>query len=371
MTTHTTKRTALFDEHAKLGAKMVPFAGFEMPIQYSGIIEEHMAVREAVGLFDVSHMGEVTVKGPHAFEFVQNLVTNDVSKMYDGRAMYSVMCNERGGIIDDLIVYRVAEDDYFIVVNASNIEKDVAWMLSNNPMKASITDVSDAMSLIAIQGPSAFDVVQQLTQHDLSSLGFYHFLPMKPGEFLGCKTAYLSHTGYTGEAGLEIYCENESAAHVWRELMRVGEAAGIKPAGLGARDTLRLESGYCLYGNDITEEINPLEAGLGWVTKLDKNGFIGHDALQAAKEAGLTRKRVGFVMSERGIPRQGYAIHDMDDKPVGFVSSGSQSPILSCGIGMGYVPNVDSLTKPGSELLIAVRDRRLKAVVKKPPFHKD
>lgn len=367
----TTRKTPLHGEHLALGAKMVSFGGFDMPIQYSGIIDEHKAVRTAAGLFDVSHMGEVRVRGPHASEFLQQLVTNDVGTMYDGRAMYTVMCKPDGGIVDDLIVYRISADDYFVVVNASNADKDLTWMLQNNPMKAELKDVSDETALIAIQGPKAFDIVQPLTSHDLGALKFYHFLEMKPGEFLGCESAYLSHTGYTGESGLEIYCENASAPRVWRELLKAGAPLGLKPAGLGARDTLRLESGFCLYGNDITEDTNPIEAGLGWVTKLDKGDFVGRDAIRVVKDEGPSQKRVGFVMLDRGIPRRGYVIYDTTDKPIGEVTSGSQSPLLERGIGMGYVENDRSYTLPGSPIFIGVRDRRLQAEVKKPPFHKE
>ncbi len=365
------RKTPLFDEHVALGAKMVSFAGFEMPIQYSGIIDEHKAVRSAAGLFDVSHMGEVRVRGSHAASFLQHLVTNDVEAMYDGRAMYTVMCKPDGGIVDDLIVYRISADDYFVVVNAANAAKDLEWMRQNNPMNAEIIDVSDEMSLIAIQGPRAFEIVQPLTDHDLTGLKFYHFLAMQPGEFLGCEDAYLSHTGYTGESGLEIYCENASAARVWKALLEAGEGLGLKPAGLGARDTLRLESGFCLYGNDITEDTNPIEAGLGWVTKLGKGDFVGSEAIAAVKETGPQRKRIGFVMLDRGIPRSGYVIYDITDKPIGEVTSGSQSPLLEQGIGMGYVENDRSYTTPGSPVFIGVRDRRLQAEVKKPPFHKE
>lgn len=349
---------------------MMPFAGFDMPVQYSGIVEEHKAVREAAGLFDVSHMGEILVKGPHALDFVQHLVTNDASKLYDGRAMYSAMCRPDGGILDDLIVYRVAEDFYFIVVNASNIDGDFQWMTTNNPMKADLSNVSDDMALIAIQGPKSFDIVQPLVDKDLSGLPFYHFLQLDKEEFLGCETAFLSHTGYTGERGLEIYCENASASRVWNELLERGAGLGLKPAGLGARDTLRLESGYCLYGNDITVDTNPFEAGLGWVTKLDKGDFIGREALQQVKEFGPDRKLVGFVMLDRGVPRHGYPVLDEAGNEVGVVTSGTQSPLLGQGIGLAYVKRDEALTAPGSAIRIGVRDRHLRAEVKKPPFHK-
>jgi aminomethyltransferase len=364
------KTTPLHARHLALGARMMPFAGFDMPVQYSGIIDEHKTVRESAGMFDVSHMGEVLVTGPNAFDFVQQLVTNDASKLYDGRAMYSAMCRHDGGILDDLIVYRVKDDHYFIVVNASNISSDFDWMTNNNPMHADLTNVSDDMALIAIQGPRAFDIIQPLTTHDLDNLAFYHFVEAGRGEFLGCETAFLSHTGYTGERGLEIYCENASAGRVWDTLLDRGAALGLKPAGLGARDTLRLESGYCLYGNDITVETNPIEAGLGWVTKLDKGGFVGREALQLIKTSGPARKLIGFVVLDRGIPRHGYPVFDGDDIDVGIVTSGTQSPLLGQGIGLAYVANEPSLTTPGSTIQIGVRDRRLRAEVRKPPFHK-
>ena len=349
---------------------MMPFAGFDMPVQYTGIIDEHMAVRETAGIFDVSHMGEIEVRGPHAFDFVQRLVTNDASKLYDGRAMYSAMCNPRGGILDDLIVYRVSADHYLIVVNASNIENDFDWMVSNNPMKADLRNVSDVTALIAIQGPRSIEIVQAVTDRDVGSIEFYHFDRMEPGEFLECRSAYISHTGYTGEPGLEIYCENESAGRVWDALLEAGRNAGLKPAGLGARDTLRLESGYCLYGNDIDEDTNPIEAGLGWVTKLDAGDFIGRDAIADIKAAGPARRRVCFVMLDRGLARGGYPIYDESDAHVGVVTSGSQSPVLGKGIGMGYVRSEARLTAVGSKVRIGVRDRRLQAEVQKPPFHK-
>ncbi len=366
----TLKKTPLHAIHRALGARMMGFGGFEMPVQYSGIIEEHMAVREAAGLFDVSHMGEVYARGPHAFAFVQQLVTNDAAKLYDGRALYTVMCREDGGIVDDLIVYRLAEDEYLLVINAANIEKDFAWMQAHNPMGAALENASDALALLALQGPEAFAIAQELTDAPLSDLKFYHFRRLPPGAFLGCETALLSHTGYTGERGLEIYCEAEKAADVWEALMDAGRARGLKPAGLGARDTLRLEAGYSLYGNDITAETNPLEAGLGWVVKLDKGDFVGREALQRVKADGPTRKLVGFVVEERGIPRPGYAIEDDEGNEIGVVTSGSQSPVLQRGIGLGYVPNEETYTEPGRPLAIRARGRALAATVQKPPFYK-
>jgi aminomethyltransferase len=349
---------------------MMPFAGFDMPVQYSGIIEEHMAVRNDAGLFDVSHMGEVTVKGPAAAQFVQNLVTNDVSKLFPGRAMYTVMCRPNGGIVDDLLVYCLAEDDYLLVINAANIEKDFAWMQANNDTGAELTNISDAVALMALQGPKAFQIAQRLTSIDLSAIRYYHFAEAKDGQFMNLDWAILSHTGYTGEAGLEIYCKAADAPAVWDSLLEAGREDGIRPVGLGARDTLRLESGFCLYGNDLNDETNPLEAGLGWVTRLDKGPFVGRESLAQVKENKPERRLVGFTLEERGVPRNGYRILDREGTPIGIVTSGSQSPVLGKGIGLGYVPNRPEFTEPGSIIQIETRGRGLKAVVQKPPFHK-
>ncbi len=370
MTDAPTKQTPLHERHLALGARMVEFAQFDMPIQYGGIVEEHMAVRTAAGMFDVSHMGEFRIRGPRAFDLLQGLVTNDVSKMYDGRAMYTVMCYPHGGIVDDLIVYRLSEEDFLMVVNAANIEKDLEWVTSNNGAGADVENVSDSVALIAVQGPAATGIVQSLTDLPVSDLKFYHFLQAPAGTFFGCETALLSHTGYTGEAGLEIYCDPDHAGHVWDAILKAGREQGLSPAGLGARDTLRLEAGYCLYGNDITENTNPIEAGLGWITKPDKGDFIGREAIVKLKTEGASRKLIAFKMSERGIPRAGYDILGPDGSPAGKVTSGSQSPVLECGIGLGYVQNQPELTTVGSELKIAVRSRSLSAVVAKPPLHK-
>lgn len=364
------KKTPLYDTHVALGARMVPFAGFAMPIQYTGIIDEHMAVRQAAGLFDVSHMGEVIVRGPNALAFIQHLVTNDAASMYDGRAMYTVMCLPNGGVVDDLLVYRINEQEYMLVINASNIEKDFEWMKANNEVGAELENVSDDMALLAIQGPFAFEIVQKLTDFPLSSLKPYHFAPQPRGTFLSCEHAILSYTGYTGEPGLEIYCEAPRAKEVWDALMDAGQSYGLKPAGLGARDTLRLEAGFCLYGNELTESTTPLEAGLGWVTKLNKEDFVGREALQEQKANGLERKLVGFVLEDRGVPRSGYPIVDASGQDIGLVTSGSQSPVLGQGIGLGYVQNRPEFTEPGAEIGISVRGRALKARVQKPPFHK-
>ncbi|MEM6335402.1 MAG: glycine cleavage system aminomethyltransferase GcvT [Bacteroidota bacterium] len=362
--------TPLHAHHVALGARMMPFAGFDMPVQYSGIVDEHMAVRNAAGVFDVSHMGEVYVEGPHAFDFVQQLVTNDASTLTDGRAMYAAMCTESGGIVDDLLVYRFSEERYMLVINASNIEGDLAWMHAHNPMGANLTDRSSETALIAVQGPKAMEIVGRLTDMAVEEIPYYHFAVPAPGTFLECQDAILSHTGYTGEPGLEIYCEAGRAAHVWERLLEAGADLGLKPAGLGARDTLRLEAGYCLYGNDITLETTPLEAGLGWITKLKAGPFVGSDALAQQKADGIPRRLVAFVMQERGIPRQGYPLFDAEGQEIGVVTSGSQSPILGAGIGLGYVPRDARYTKPGSELFVGVRSRRLKALVGKTPLHK-
>ncbi|MEM1041780.1 MAG: glycine cleavage system aminomethyltransferase GcvT [Bacteroidota bacterium] len=369
----TLQRTPLYETHCALGARMMPFGGFEMPVQYAGILDEHRAVREAAGLFDVSHMGEVMVQGPQAFDFVQHLVTNDAAALYDGRAMYTVMCNDNGGAVDDLLVYRYGEEAYLLVINASNIDKDVAHMRSVHAGRGydcAVDDVSEMMGLLALQGPKAFDVIAEVTDLPAAEIKYYHFMRPEPGAFLGCDKVTLSHTGYTGEPGLEIYCEAEHAERIWNTLLEAGARHGLQPAGLGARDTLRLESGYCLYGHELTEKTTPLEAGLGWVTKLGKDHFVGRGSLAAQREQGVRRKLVGFVIEGRGIPRQGYPIVDADGEPVGEVTSGSQSPVLGQGIGLGYVPNDPDFTTPGQTVGISVRGRVLPATITKPPFHK-
>ena len=348
---------------------MMAFGGFDMPVQYTSILDEHRAVREKAGLFDVSHMGEVLVRGPRAFDFVQHLVTNDAARLYDGRAMYAVMCQEDGGAVDDLLIYRMGEERYLLVINASNIEKDLAHMRAHNPMGAELEDVSADTALLAVQGPEAPAIVQKLTDVDLSGIKYYHFAEMPPGAFVGCERAVLSRTGYTGEPGFEIYCEGERAADVWAALMEAGRPAGLQPAGLGARDTLRLEAGYCLYGNDLDEATNPLEAGLGWTVKLDKGDFVGKEALERVKAEGPKRKLVGLVMEQRGIPRHGYEIL-ADGEAIGVVTSGTQSPVLGKGIALGYVPNEAAYTEPGRPLEVALRGRPAPATVQKPPFHK-
>ncbi len=342
-----------------------------MPVQYTGIIDEHMTVRKRVGMFDVSHMGEVLVTGPEALDFIQRLVTNDAEKLVDGKAMYTVMCREGGGIVDDLLVYRLGADRYMLVINASNIESDFEWMRHQNLRDASLENISDGVALIAVQGPSAFETVSKISPVSIDELKFYHFVELEAGSYYGSKTAILSHTGYTGDSGLEIYCDADRAGEIWDALFEAGEEFGIKPIGLGARDTLRLESGFCLYGNDITTETNPLEAGLGWLTKLDKGDFVGRNALAEIKEAGPGRKLVGFVSQERGIPRPGDTLLDPNGQEVGHVTSGTQSPMLRTGIGLGYVTNRSEYTSRGSELSVRSRNRSFTVRVQRPPFHKE
>lgn len=362
-------RTPLYDEHLRLGARMTGFSGFEMPVQYTSITEEHLAVRKAAGIFDVSHMGAFLVLGPNATEFVQRLVSNDVAQLYDGRVMYSVMCNESGGIIDDLLVYRIAGERYMLVVNAVNLQKDWEWVVSQNTVGVKLENVSSEIAIIAVQGPAAGPIVQAITSADLASLKYYHFVEAPAGDRIRGSHAFLSYTGYTGERGFEVYLSVESAAEVWNALLEEGVRAGLKPAGLGARDTLRLEAGFCLYGNEIDEDTNPFEAGLGWITKLDKGEFVGSEALRRAKEAGISRRLVAFVMKDRGIPRHGYPILNEEGEVIGNVTSGSQSPLLNAGIGMGYVPNDPEYRSLGSNIFIEVRGTGLAAEVRKPPLH--
>ncbi len=364
------KRTPLHSVHVELGARMMPFAGYVMPVQYTGIVAEHLAVRLKVGLFDVSHMGEFIVEGPHAAEFLQYLLTNDVSRLVDGKAMYTLMCNDNGGIVDDLLVYRLHASKYMLVVNAANIQKDLAWMQSKNSHNAVIRDVSDQTALLAVQGPGAFDLVQRLTDIPISDLGYYRFTEADAQAFLGLDGVLLSRTGYTGEPGLEIYCRSEDVVTLWHELMEDMETTGLLPAGLGARDTLRLEAGFCLYGNDITDDTNPLEAGLGWVTKFDKGDFVGRASLLAVKEQSPARTLIGFILEERGIPRQGYPILNAEGEAIGTVTSGSQSPMLDKGIGLGYVVNDPAYTTPGRQITISIRSKNHTALIAKPPFHK-
>lgn len=358
------KSTALTNVHIALGAKMVPFAGFNMPVQYTGINDEHETVRQNVGIFDVSHMGEFIVKGPGALELLQKVSSNDVSKLYNGKIQYAYLPNENGGIVDDFLTYQIDDHTYLLVVNASNIEKDWNWIQQYNQQGVEMTDISDETSLFAIQGPKAADALQTLTKMELATMGYYSF---EKGVFAGVENVLVSATGYTGAGGFEIYVANEHAQHVWDAIMQAGEAYGIKPIGLGARDTLRLEMGFCLYGNDIDDETSPLAAGLGWVTKFTKD-FVNADNLKAEKEKGLAQKLVGFEMIDRGIPRHDYPILDADGNTVGRVTSGTQSPTLKKSIGLGYVDT--AFSKEGTELFISIRDKAVKAVVKRPPFVK-
>lgn len=358
------KNTALTDVHTKIGAKMVPFAGYNMPVQYVGINAEHETVRKAVGVFDVSHMGEFILKGDKALDLIQRVTSNDASKLYDGKVQYSCLPNEDGGIVDDLLVYRIDDKTYMLVVNASNIEKDWNWISKYNTEGVDMKDISDRTSLLAIQGPKAADALQSLTDIDLASMEYYTF---KKGKFAGIDNVIVSATGYTGAGGFEIYFDNEHAEFIWDEVFKAGEPFGIKPIGLAARDTLRLEMGFCLYGNDIDDTTSPLEAGLGWVTKFSKE-FTNSEALQSQKQAGVERKLIGFEMVDRGIPRHDYVIVDAEGNTIGKVTSGTQSPSLQKAIGLGYVKN--EFAKEGSEIYISIRDAKVKAKVVKPPFYK-
>lgn len=358
-----TKKIPLNDLHEQLGGKMVPFAGYNMPVRYSSDKEEHLTVREGVGVFDVSHMGEFMIRGPHALDLIQWITSNDASKIVNGQAQYSCMPNDKGGIVDDLLVYRFSEEKYMLVVNASNIEKDWNWIQSQNKWGAEMEDVSDSLVLLAVQGPKAVAALQKLTEVNLEQVKFYHF----KAAFLAGHEMIISATGYTGSGGFELYINKEVAEEVWHKIFEAGEEFGIKPIGLGARDTLRLEKGFCLYGNDITDETSPLEAGLGWVTKFTKD-FVNAENLKAQKEAGVTRRLVGFEMIDKGIPRQGYVLADADGNTIGEVTSGTMSPSLNLGIGMGYVAKEHSAAD--TEIFVQVRNKSLKAKVLKPPFVK-
>ena len=358
------KNTALTSIHESLGAKMVPFAGYNMPVQYEGVNIEHQNVREHVGVFDVSHMGEFLISGPNSLELVQRVSSNDASKLTIGRAQYAYLPNETGGIVDDMLVYKMKEDEYLLVVNASNIDKDWAHISKHNIMNADIRDLSEDYSLLAIQGPKAVEAMQSLTSVDLSAIKFYHF---EVADFAGAEQVIISATGYTGSGGFEIYCKNSDAKQIWKKVFEAGASFGIKPAGLAARDTLRLEMGYCLYGNDIDETTSPFEAGLGWVTKFTKP-FVNYEQLQKNKENGVDRKLVAFEMDDRAIPRGGYEIKDSSEKDLGIVTSGTMSPSMAVGIGMGYVPPV--FATPGSKIYIQIRKKLVSATVVKLPFYK-
>jgi len=356
------KRVELHDIHVSMGAKMVPFAGFYMPVQYSGLNDEHLAVRNNVGVFDVSHMGEFVLKGEKALELIQLLTSNDASVLTDGKVQYTCMPNNTGGIVDDLLVYRYNENEYYLVVNASNIQKDWDWIASHNTYGVQMENISDQLSLFAVQGPNAIKVLQKLTDVDLSSMPYYTF---KGGTMAGVEDVIISNTGYTGAGGFELYVWNKDAVKLWNAIFEAGKEYGILPCGLGCRDTLRLEKGFCLYGNDINDTTSPIEAGLGWITKFTKD-FVNSSYHKSLKEEGVSKKLVGFELIERGIPRQHYAIKNTGGETIGEVTSGTQSPSLGKAIGMGYVSK--EFSKPDTEIFIEIRDKAIKAKVTKIPF---
>ena len=360
------KHTAFTKFHEAVGAKMVPFAGYYMPLQYEGVNAEHETVRTGIGVFDVSHMGEFWVKGPKALEFVQWVTSNDASKLTDGKVQYSCFPNETGGIVDDLLVYRINEETYLLVVNAANIDKDWEWCNRQNKMGTTLYNASDEIAQLAVQGPLALKAMQTLTDTPITDMEYYTF---KKVTFAGVKDVILSTTGYTGSGGCEIYMANEDAETIWKAVFEAGAPYGIKPIGLAARDTLRLEMGFCLYGNDINDTTSPIEAGLGWITKFtDTKEFINKAALLKQKNEGVARKLVGFEMVDKGIPRHGYPVVDAQGAVIGEVTSGTMGPFVKIPIGMGYVPT--ALSKEGSEIFISIRDKALRAKVVKFPFYK-
>lgn len=358
------KNTALTHIHESLGAKMVPFAGYNMPVQYEGVNIEHETVRNGVGVFDVSHMGEFLLTGPNALALIQKVTSNDAATLTIGRAQYSCLPNNDGGIVDDLIVYKIKDEQYLLVVNASNIEKDWNWISKHNDLGVDMRNLSDDYSLLAIQGPKAVEAMQSLTSIDLAAIKYYHF---EVADFAGIENVIISATGYTGSGGFEIYAKNSEIEQIWNKVFEAGAAFGIKPIGLAARDTLRLEMGFCLYGNDINDTTSPLEAGLGWITKFTKD-FSNSEALKKQKEEGVSRKLVGFELTERGIPRHDYEIVNAEGEVIGIVTSGTQSPSLGKGIGLGYVPT--ALASEGSEIFIRIRKNDVAAKVVKLPFYK-
>lgn len=363
---YTTKKIKLNDIHEQLGGKMVPFAGYSMPVRYTSDLEEHKAVRKSVGVFDVSHMGEFLIKGPKALDLIQYVCSNDASRIVEGQAQYSCFPNEKGGIVDDLIVYKFGEEEYMLVVNASNIEKDWRWIKKHNEnFGAQLENISDDISLFAVQGPKAKAAIQPLTKKNLDEIKFYHFAV---AEFAGVPDVIISGTGYTGAGGFELYVKNEHAEKVWNAIFESGEEYDIKPIGLGARDTLRLEMGYCLYGNDINDTTSPLEAGLGWITKFTKD-FVNSENLKKQKEEGVKRKLVGFVLAEKGIARAHYPIVNSEGEVIGEVTSGTISPSMGIGIGLGYVET--QYAEPGTYISISVRNKNIQAMVKKLPLLTD
>ncbi len=358
------KNTALTHIHEALGAKMVPFTGYNMPVQYKGVNSEHLAVRNSVGVFDVSHMGEFHLKGEHALALIQKITSNDASKLFDGKIQYSCFPNYDGGIVDDLLVYRLASDEYMLVVNASNMQKDWDWISKHNDLGVQMTDLSDAMSLLAVQGPNTAKALQSLTKIDLAGMKYYTF---EKGNFAGFNDIIVSATGYTGSGGFEIYMPNEAAESIWNAVFKAGAEYDIQPCGLAARDTLRLEMGFCLYGNDINDTTSPIEAGLGWITKFTKD-FVNAENLKQQKEQGVHKKLVGFELTQRGIPRHDYTILDKESNPIGVVTSGTMSPSLGKGIGMGYVTTENS--KVDTEIFIQIRKKAVPAKVVRLPFFK-
>ena len=358
------KNTALSHIHEQLGAKMVPFAGYNMPVQYEGVNAEHETVRNGIGVFDVSHMGEFFLKGENALALIQKVTSNDASKLVDGKAQYSCLPNNEGGIVDDLIVYKIADNQYMLVVNASNIDKDWNWISSHNDLGVEMINASEDYSLLAIQGPKSAEAMQSLTSIDLKNMPYYSF---QIGEFACEKDVIVSATGYTGSGGFEIYIKNEVAENIWNKVFEAGASYGIKPIGLAARDTLRLEMGFCLYGNDINDTTSPIEAGLGWITKFDKK-FTNSEALQLQKENGVAKKLVGFELIDRGIPRHDYPIVDQNGNTIGIVTSGTMAPTVGKGIGMGYVTTEFSAID--STIYIQIRNNKVAAKVVKMPFYK-
>jgi aminomethyltransferase len=360
----TLKNTALYNVHMALGAKVIPFAGYNMPVSYTGLNDEHNAVRNSVGVFDVSHMGEFILKGDHALDLIQKVTSNDASVLTDGKAQYSCLPNETGGIVDDLLVYRIDSKTYLLVVNASNIEKDWNWIKKHDTWGVDMKNISENTSLLAVQGPNAIKTLQKLTDINLSEIPYYSFIK---GKFNGLDNIVISNTGYTGAGGFELYFDNAHAEKMWNGIFEAGKEFNIKPIGLGARDTLRLEMGFCLYGNDIDDTTSPIEAGLGWITKFTKD-FTNRKNIEAQKQNGVSRKLVGFEMIDRGIPRHDYPIADANGNIIGKVTSGTQSPTLNKAIGMGYVKT--EFSKADSEIFVIIREKPIKAKVVKIPFLK-
>jgi len=358
------KNTALSHIHERLGAKMVPFAGYNMPVSYEGVNSEHQTVRTSVGVFDVSHMGEFLISGPTAIALIQKVTSNDAATLEIGKAQYSCLPNNNGGIVDDLIVYKIKDEQYLLVVNASNIDKDWNWISSHNDLGAEMKNISDNYSLLAIQGPKAVEAMQSLTSIDLSAIKYYHF---EVADFAGIDNVIISATGYTGSGGFEIYCKNSEVEQIWNKVFDAGAAYGIKPIGLAARDTLRLEIGFCLYGNDINDTTSPIEAGLGWITKFNKE-FTNSENLKKQKEIGVSKKLVGFELIDKGIPRHDYEIVDKTGNSIGVVTSGTQAPSIGKAIGMGYVKT--AFSEIDSEIFIVIRDKKIAAKVVKTPFYK-